>query len=1176
MVKKKRLLLWLVTVTLCFATPTLHAEEQQPKNAITLSLHGESMASALKIVQKKSGWKILYVVDDVKGYTVDANISNATAEEAVAKILSGKPFTYSVKGKFISIAYKATKKQDKKETGLDRLRSISGVITDESGETLIGASVNVPGSPFGTITGTDGRYELLIPENCNDVQVSYVGMRTSRVKVGRNANVNFVMTPDHTTIDEVVVTGYQTLSKERSTGSFSKITATDLQSKRMNTISSLLEGEVAGYNDGLIRGVTTMNATKTPLYVIDGFPVENTKMGVYGSLEEGLPDVNVDDIESITVLKDAAAASIYGARAANGVIVITTKHRTSKTNKTDVSFSTTLTWHPYKVYTGNIADSKLVVDLEKEWASQNPNLSGNNAASYAQNLLDYKVYPSAGITSILNYYAGNTSQTDMEQTLNSLSSKGYNYYDQMAKYAKRDPLYQQYNLGIVSNTGKNMFKADVTYRHDANEDRYSGSQWLGLNLANSTQFTKWLSLDMGAYMKFSQDNAQGYNVMSPGYSIFPYDDLENSDGSNFTKTQNSYLSTETVNLINKYGLYNLDITPLDELNRNTAVTKGFNVRAYTRLNIELTSWLKYSASFQYERSSYKYEQIGDMQSLSTRNEVDNFAYDKNGSAVYAIPYGNIFNRRDQYVRALNFRQQLDFNKTFGNVHNVVAILGTETRDTKIDMHRNQLFNYDTDMLSSGLVDETSLVSGFTGILGNYSYLQATDLNASYENTNRFVSIYGNASYTYDDRYTATGSLRWDRSNLWGTSSKFQNKPTWSLGAGWIISKEKWFDAPWVNYLKLRVSDGIGGNVSKNSAPYLVASYYTNNNVGGKYGSVSSRPNPKLSWEKTNTFNVGVDFALLGNRLNGTLEYYNKKGTDLLASTMGVPTEGFGYSTYTINNGEMNNRGFEASLKGLILHSQDWRISGNTTFGYNKNKVTYVNVKAPVYYLALDYASSYPTIGYEYNAIFGYKWAGLSSQGLPQVYDEKGNITSHQPTNLESLQYMGTTVPKYNGSFGAEISYKNFDFNILFTYAGGNIMRNINPAFLTCSYSRLGYITNIASASSALAGRWQKAGDEAYTNVPRAVFAESGYSASELYNVYYYSSQNILDADYLKLSNISLSYHIPVSVCRRLSMQNARVQVNVENPCMWTHTDQAKYQLGGYNATNYMVGLFLNF
>ena len=273
---------------------------------------------------------------------------------------------------------------------------------------------------------------------------------------------------------------------------------------------------------------------------------------------------------------------------------------------------------------------------------------------------------------------------------------------------------------------------------------------------------------------------------------------------------------------------------------------------------------------------------------------------------------------------------------------------------------------------------------------------------------------------------------------------------------------------------------------------------------------------------------------------------------------------------------MNNRGFEASLKGLILHSQDWRISANTTFGYNKNKVTYVNVKAPVYYLALDYASSYPTIGYEYNAIFGYKWAGLSSQGLPQVYDEKGEITSHQPTNLESLQYMGTTVPKYNGSLGAEISYKNFDFNILFTYAGGHIMRNVNPAFLTCSYSRLGYITNIASASSALAGRWQKAGDEAYTNVPRAIFAESGYSASELYNVYYYSSQNILDADYLKLSNISLSYHIPASVCRRLSMQNARVQVNVENPCMWTHTDQAKYQLGGYNATNYMVGLFLNF
>lgn len=479
------------------------------------------------------------------------------------------------------------------------------------------------------------------------------------------------------------------------------------------------------------------------------------------------------------------------------------------------------------------------------------------------------------------------------------------------------------------------------------------------------------------------------------------------------------------------------------------------------------------------------------------------------------------------------------------------------------------------MLTSSMVNNVDLLKGIAGVLG-YKSMTATDLSASYENVNRYVSVYGNAAYTYDDRYSLTGSLRWDRSNLWGTSSKFQNKPIWSVGASWIISKEKFFHADWVNYLKLRVSDGIAGNVSKNSAPYMVASYNNNGHVGGTQGYVQSRANPMLSWEKTNTFNIGIDFSLFKNRLNGTVEYYDKKGTDLLASSMGVPTEGWGYSTYTINNGEMYNRGVEISLSGEVLRTRDFSWRANMTYAYNKNEVTYVNVKAPVYILQLDYPSAYPIIGNEYNAIYGYKWAGLSEEGLPQVYNENGEKVTNQPTTLDAISYMGTTTPKYSGSFGTSISYKDFDFSMQFLFAGGHKMRNANPAFLTCSYSGVGYISNIAGASAGLANRWQKPGDEAYTNVPKAVFAESGLSASSLYSTYFYSDINILDASYIRLNNISLAYHLPKSLCRSLYMQSARVQANVENPFFWAKTKQAKYQLGGYNATNYVLDIYLNF
>lgn len=1149
---------------------------QNTKGGITLSLDNQPLASALRMVQQKSDYKVSFVVEDVKSYTTTVHLKNVSAVSAVKQILHSKPFTYMVNGKFITVKKVAQSQQPSKKGKAGDIRELSGSITDEDGEPMIGATVNVPGTPYGTVTDTDGNFFFYVPVECNSVLVSYVGMDSKTVNIANKEKIKIVLSENKTLLGEVVVTGYQTISKERATGSFTKVTADDLKAKRLDNLSTALAGEVAGYNDGLIRGVTTMNASTSPLYVIDGFPVEKTKLTGNGNgIEEDLPDLNMDDIESITVLKDAAAASIYGARAANGVIVITTKKSAAK-GKTNVSFNASLTWHPYSYYTGNLANSSLVVDLEKEWAAQNPNLTGEGAQGYAKNMLDENIYPSSGIRSILNYYAGNISESQMNSTLAHLAAKGYNYYKQMEKYAKRDPLYQQYNVNIVNNSVNNLFKASVTYKHDTLEDKYSNSQSLGINLTNSTTFTKWLSLDLGAYLKVGEDNTQDYSVLSPGYSVLPYDDLVNADGSNYTKPMTERYDASTLGIYSQYGLYNMDITPLDELSRQKTTNKEIALRTFARLNIQLFPFLKYAASFQYERASYRGEAWQDKASASVRSTVNSFAEATDMNTVeYRIPYGDILNRTDQYTSAYNFRQQLSYDQTFDNVHSVTAIVGTETIQNKQELHRNKLFNYDSQMLTSSLVDYSSLVSGVNGVL-NYSSMMDTELSASYENVNRYVSVYGNAAYTYDDRYSVTGSLRWDRSNLWGTSSKYQNKPIWSVGASWIISKEKFFHVDWIDYLKIRVSDGISGNVSKNSAPYMVAGYSTNSHVGGTQGYIISRANPLLSWEKTNTLNIGVDFAMFKNRLTGTIEYYNKKGSDLLANTMGNPTEGWGYSTYTINNGKMYNRGVEISLSGEILRATDFSWRANMTYAYNKNKVTYVNVKAPIYILQLDYPYAYPIVGNEYNAIYAYKWAGLSEEGLPQVYDENGEKVSDQPTTLDAIVYAGTTTPKYSGSFGTSVSYKDFDLSLQFLFAGGHKVRNANPAFLQCSYSSIGYISNIAGSSAGLADRWQKVGDEARTNVPKAVFAESDWSASSLYNTYYYADINVLDASYIRLNNISLAYHLPKSVCRSLYMQSARIQANVENPFFWAKSKQAKYQLGGYNATNYVLGIYLNF
>lgn len=1058
----------------------------------------------------------------------------------------------------------------------EQLRRIAGTITDEQGEPLIGAAVSVPGTPYGTVTDVDGHYEMMIPADCREVQVSYVGMQTRAMAVGRGESNDYVLEEDHTMLSEVIVTGYQTISKERATGSFAKVTAKDLEAKRLNTISTLLEGEVAGYNNGRIRGLSTMYGETSPLYVVDGFPIENQTMDDQGRVTTQLPDLNMDDIQDITVLKDAAAASIYGARAANGVIVITTK-RGAQGDQLEVGFSASLAWKPYGLYTGNLASSADMVALEREWARTNTALHDAGAQAYAQTALQENTYPNAGIRAILNYYAGNTTEAQMNATLDGLAAKGYHYYDQVARLAKRDELQQQYNLNLAKTTAGNRFKASVTYKRGAYEDKYSKDQSLGVNIANTTRLTRWMDFELGAYMQFGDADQQTYDALSPGYAVLPYDDLVLGDGTWYTRpAAQLYGSTKQAALTN-YNMYSEDITPMANLRQGVAGTQSLALRTYARLNIELRPWLKYTASFQYERGSEKYRQTLGAGSYAVNSLVNSYAEEQGGTLAYRVPYGDIHHARDQYRKSYNFRQQLSFDYTIHERHNLTAILGTETRENKLEMTRHTYYNYNGQALTSAAVDEATLMGGITNVFGDYTY-QSEPLARFYETKDRYVSVYGNAAYTYDSRYGLSASMRWDRSNLWGTSSTYQNKPIWSVGASWNVSNEAFMKRyPWVNMLKLRATYGITGNVNPTYSPYLVTSSSTNYNIGEPYQYVATRPNSDLSWEKTKVTNIGLDFALLQNRLRGALDYYNKYGERLLATTQGVPTEGYGYSSYAINNGEMRNRGFELSLSGDVVRHGDltWTLSG--ILALNQNRVMYVNVKAPVYYLALDYSTAYPTIGDQYGALYGYEWAGLDADGMPQVYDENGEATTVAPTSLAAIKNIGNAMPTYSGSLGTTVSWRGIDFSMLFTYQGNYKIRNANMPFLGYAYaSGVGYVSRLSGLSADIARRWQAAGDEARTAIPRATFTEAGMPLTSLYNTYYYSSANLLDASHWRLSNISLAYRLPRELVRKAHLSQARVQLNVENPALWAKSSQAKYQLGGYNATTYVLGVYLNF
>ncbi len=1165
----------LTTVLLLATFLQLNANVFSQNGRVAINESGISLEELLWKIQSETEFVFVFSENQVSEFkNLSVNLEG-DLEDVLELILKDKGLTFEKKDDVFIL--KKMPQPIIQTTPKSENVIITGKVVDDDNLGIPGANVLLQGSVRGTITDMDGNYSLSIPKGGGTIVVSFIGMETAIVPFTNETVINITLTSAINNLDDIVVTGYQSISRERATGSFSKLNTETIETTRLVDIGKVIEGRIPGLQGGILRGATSMNGMTTPLYVIDGFPVENTRFNSSGGIEENLPDLNIEDIESITVLKDAAATSIYGARAANGVVVIVTK-KASK-GKASISFSSNFTVSPFNYYTGNFTNSDDIVELEREWASGNPKLQATDgsATDYSSSLLSNGVFTSLGMKALLNSYAGNISESEMNSQLDKLSGMGYKYYNDVEKYAKQNPFYQQYNLNIGSGTDKNSFNASVTYKNNRFEDINTKDQSVGINLRNSTKVSEWLTVDLGTYMMYKKGNTQTYSALSPGFTYQPYNSLVDEDGNPYVSTAESRLSESTLNTIDTYGLYNMDITPLDELDYSIKKSKNFSNRAYAKLKLNFTEWLKYYAMFQYEYATDRMHQLKDEESYTVRSLVNNMAsVSSSGATVFNLPYGNIYTTANQFSNSYNFRQQVDIHKIFQEKHDLTIIAGTEIRHAKLEYTDNTLYNYDPDMLTFSPVDQKTLISGGGSILGGYMY--ASNFAQQRELVNRFVSVYGNAGYTFNDRYTATGSLRWDRSNLWGTDKKYQNKPTWSAGASWNINKENFFNLDWINMLKLRFSYGIGGNIAKDSAPYMTAVYYSNTNVGGTFGYVSSRPNPQLSWEKTATTNIGIDFSVLNQRLNGTIEVYKKKGSDLLANSQGVPTEGWGYSTYTINNGGMTNKGVELSLSGAIIKHKDFGWNAGIVYAYNKNEVTYVNVEAPVYFLQLDYPGSFPRIGTPYSSIYGYKWAGLSETGLPQVYDAEGNKVSTNPTTLEAIENLGSTVPKHSGSFNTSFTYKNFDLSALFIFELGHKLRNTNLPMLSNSYNSAlrGYVTNISATNKRIANRWKNPGDELKTDVPRAVFEYDSDFSYGLYSAYSYASVNVINASNIRLSNISLAYHIPTKLCSKLKIQNARLNFNVENVFTMAKSKDAKYMLNGYKSPNYVFGINVNF
>lgn len=435
------------------------------KTKVSLNVNNMPVVKVIEKIESTTDFKFVFNIKSVDlNRTIDLNAKNENIDSVLKTIFKNTNTDYKITGTQIVLMAKKTPMEVQYPI-LKIIQDfiIKGKVTDEKGMPLVGAAVSDNGSGRGVQTDFKGEFQIIAVSSETTLAFAYLGFIRQEIKVEGRSVINVTLKEDTVELAEVVLTtGYQTISREQVTGSYSKLKSKDYQEQRLSGLDKILEGRIVGYQKGKVRGTTSMTGLTTPLYVIDGFPVENTKLTPFAAIEENLPNLNLEDIESITVLKDAAASSIYGARAANGVVVITTKK--AKAGKTTVSFSSNLTVTPYSNYTGNLTDSDDIIGLERGWAEGNSNLKTANSATYSQSLLNNAVFTSQGMQTILNGYAGNISQTEMNNRLNSLGSQGYKYYGDVARYAKRDQYFTQHNVSIGKATENNSFNASLTYK----------------------------------------------------------------------------------------------------------------------------------------------------------------------------------------------------------------------------------------------------------------------------------------------------------------------------------------------------------------------------------------------------------------------------------------------------------------------------------------------------------------------------------------------------------------------------------------------------------------------------------------------------------------------------------------------------------------------------------------
>lgn len=1008
---------------------------------------------------------------------------------------------------------------------------------------LSGAGIKLKMSNTSTISDKNGNFTIAIKTQPDTLIVNYVGYITKKIVIDTKiSNVyHIILIENPASLSEVIInTGYYQVPKERSTGSFTQINNELLNRSVNSNILDRLEGVTNSLNfdrrgingentvkrspDIRIRGVSTIESNEKALIVVDNFPYEND-----------ISTINPNDVESITILKDAAAASIWGARAGNGVIVITTKQGRYN-QKAKISFTSNVTSidKPDLYYSKKWLPSETVMNIENELFTRGSYLERNQTAIplYAELLIKKR----------------NGTVTEPEFLAQQNLMRNTDVRDDVRRYLYQQGLNQQY--------AANASGGGMTYRYYASagydnvKENITGNRNSRLNLRLLNTFQPFRNLEVTADIWYIIQEYKNNGIYYSGLTtagvgiISPYMRLADEDGNALAVPKDYRFLYQQQAISN--GLIDWQYRPLDELKLADNTTKSHEVKLNGGIKYTFLRDFNVNATYQHLQNNTSGSSYYAPETYFVRNLVNRFTQ-SDGKKVF--PYGGILSGNTPLVNQGHAgRLQLNYSHSYDNRHHLTALAGAEIRQlTAETLPGYMLLNYDKNVLTSNTAFDY-FTSYPTRPTGASTIQNPNNYQLHRFLTDRYLSYFANASDTYLERYTLSGSIRWDASNLFGIKTNQKGVPLWSAGGAWEISRENFYKFSMIPYLRIRATFGSSGNVNSSVSAFSTAYYGTDLNSGLQNASLTSAGNPDLRWEQVRTLNMGADFVIANKRIEGSVEYYNKTANDLIGIDNMDPTTGIIVGATPalqnkINYASMKTHGWDIQLNSRnLIGAFSWETSA--LFSYVRNQVTDYN--ATIATTVLSYVSSAgpPVAGRSRDMIYALPWNGLDHQtGNPLIY-LNGAVSSdyqnyYNTYKVDDLVQAGVTSPPFFGSVRNTFSYKNLQLSANIIWKAGYVFRrsSMNPGYEY--YSSSNYHMDYFK-------RWKNPGDEVFTDVPVAMVPGITAGNNYIANVYRYSEALITKGDHIRLQDINLSYRFNGNVIKKLNLSQLQVYAYARN------------------------------